>query len=222
MIPSIAKFAMNQTAKDFAASDRKTAELVNRSFYMDDFDHFFECIEIDQAYFLKVKTVLIKGGFNLTKFVSNKPEVSATLPEADVARTISTQRLLGVHWDTDDETIFVKTQIIHNFQVKNMTLRRTLSSIMTKFDPLRFLAPFVITMQTMLQVIWRYGISLDEQIALEHNTLTTQTYICMFLPTHRKTPWQLVFTFELLQFLKSTSIFLLMDQSFSTEAGEHP
>ena len=42
--PSDATFALNQTAKDFAASDRKTAELLNRSFYMDDFVHSFESI----------------------------------------------------------------------------------------------------------------------------------------------------------------------------------
>ena len=69
--PSIAIFALNQTAKDFAASDRKTAELINRSFYMDDFVHSFESIEIAQTSSLKVKTVLNKGGFKLTKLCYN-------------------------------------------------------------------------------------------------------------------------------------------------------
>ena len=109
--PSIAIFALNQTAKDFAASDRKTAELINRRFYMDDFVHSFESIEIAQASSLKLKTVLNKGGFNLTKFVSNKPEALVRLPETDAVGINSTQRILGVHWDTNDDTMFVKTQI---------------------------------------------------------------------------------------------------------------
>ena len=49
-----------------------------------------------------------------------------------------------------------------------MTLRRMLSSIATIFDPLGILAPFVITMKIMLQVVWRFGVSWDEQIPLEH------------------------------------------------------
>ena len=69
--PSIAIFGLNQTAKDFTASDRKTAELINRRFYMDDFVRPFESIEIAQASSLNVKTVLNKGGFILTIFFFN-------------------------------------------------------------------------------------------------------------------------------------------------------
>ena len=90
---------------------------------MDNFVHSFESIEIAQATSLKVKTVLNKSGFNLTKFVSNKSEAFVRLPETDVVRINSMQRILGVHWGTNDDTTFVKTQIKHDFQGKNMTLR---------------------------------------------------------------------------------------------------
>ena len=74
---------------------------------------------------MKVKRVLNKGGFSLTKFISIKPEALVRLPETDVVGFISTQRILGVHWDTNVDALFVKTQIKHDFQGKNLTLPRT-------------------------------------------------------------------------------------------------
>ena len=126
---------------------------------MNEFVHSFESNEISQASSLKVKKVLNKGAFNLTKFVLNNPEALVRLPEPDVVRINSTKRILGVHWGTNDDTIFVKTQIKHDFRGKNMTFRRMLSSIATIFAPLGFPAPFVITMKIMLQVIWNFTMS---------------------------------------------------------------
>ena len=65
--------ALNLTAKDFA-SQSNTKQLIRQSFYMDDFVHSFESIDITETSVLNMKTTLEKGGCNLTKFVSNEPE----------------------------------------------------------------------------------------------------------------------------------------------------
>ena len=72
-----ANYALHQVAKDNAEEDENLVKAVQRTFYMDDFlksvrtPH--EAIEIYQ----KVRDILIKGGFNLTKWITSDDEVKS-------------------------------------------------------------------------------------------------------------------------------------------------
>ena len=77
--PTTAIIARKQSADDFAADDVVTKQLIHDAFYMDDLVHSF--LNANEAFrnLLSVKEALQKGGFNLTKFVSNKVRSRITL-----------------------------------------------------------------------------------------------------------------------------------------------
>ena len=59
-------FVLQKTAADFAPN-QTIQNLVKNSFYMDDFVHSFETVEIAQEAAVSLKKTLIRAGFNLTK-----------------------------------------------------------------------------------------------------------------------------------------------------------
>ena len=73
--PTCANYALHQVAKDNAVNNESVVRTVQRNFYMEDFLKSVrtpqEAIEIYQ----KVRDILIKGGFNLTKWITSDDEV---------------------------------------------------------------------------------------------------------------------------------------------------
>ena len=81
--PTCANYALHQVAKDNAINDESLVETVQQNFYMHDFLKSVrtpqEAIEIYQ----KNRDVLIKGGFNLTNWITSDDEVKSQIPETD-------------------------------------------------------------------------------------------------------------------------------------------
>ena len=69
--PTTAIYVLQKTASDFSPN-RAVKDLVYNSFYMDNFVHSFETIQKAKENATLLKKTLSKGGFNLTKFVSNE------------------------------------------------------------------------------------------------------------------------------------------------------
>ena len=89
--PSCANFALRRCASDNADNfDKLTTQTINRNFYVDDclksVDSEFDAVRLTT----QLKEVLLKGGFNLTKFVSNSRRLLSTIPEKDQAKGLST------------------------------------------------------------------------------------------------------------------------------------
>jgi hypothetical protein len=87
--PSCASFALRKTAEDYQTEfDPITAETVRRNFYVDD------CLKSLQSdakaiqLASQLREMLAKGGFRLTKWISNSEEVINALPESERAVSI--------------------------------------------------------------------------------------------------------------------------------------
>ena len=109
----------------------------------------------------------------LTKFLSNSKEVLASLPESERSPSATLcidvgdermERALGVIWET--------TKDIFTFSIKikevKLTKRGILVITCTLFDPLGFLAPFVLKAKVLLQELWKAGFDWDADINEEH------------------------------------------------------
>ena len=81
--PTCANYALHQVAKDNAKEDDNLVKAVQRNFYMDEFLKSVgtpqEAIEIYQ----KVREILNKGGFNLTKRITKHDQVKSQIPETE-------------------------------------------------------------------------------------------------------------------------------------------
>ena len=89
--------------------------------------------------------LLAKRGFKLTKWATNFDEAV----EREKALTI-----LGLEWNNVDDTLRV-CRGTHFEPVAQWTQRKVLSVVSSVFDPLGFLAPFVIRGRIIMKQIWQ-------------------------------------------------------------------
>ena len=141
--PSCATFALRETLKKGTARSSKT----ERSFYVDDLllstDSEVNAIQYAQ----ELQEDLERGGFRLTKWMSNSKEVMAAIPlqrrstrvrEVDLARDkLPTDRALGVLWALEDDSLKIAVSPPN----KPITKRDILSAMSSIFDPAEFRHP---------------------------------------------------------------------------------
>ena len=156
--PSIANFALKQTALD--NSDRLSPETVNtilNSFYVDDLLKSVSSVEKAIQLTMDLREACALGGFTLTKWVSNSCEVLATVPENHRAALVKQldldrddpplERALGIQWNIQTDTFTLKVASKNRV----LTRRAILSVVSSIYDPLGFLAPFILKAKQILQ-----------------------------------------------------------------------
>ena len=102
--PSTAIFVLQKTTADFAPN-QTIQNLVKNSFYMDNFVHSFETVEIAQEAAVSLKNTLMRAGFNLTKIVSNEQTAIDNVSDAE-ENSEDCHRVLGVQWNKSTDKIF--------------------------------------------------------------------------------------------------------------------
>ena len=166
--PGCSNFALKRTAEDgekeFGA---RAAETPKKNVYVDDALKSVptekDAIELVQA----LKRMCAKGGFNLTKFVSNSREVMMSVSPEDRAKEIKglsidklpIERALGVHWCIESDAFKFRIEL----KDKPCTRRGILATVSTIFDPLGLIAPVVLVGKQILQEIC-HGKGWDEPI----------------------------------------------------------
>ncbi|GFY40855.1 integrase catalytic domain-containing protein [Trichonephila inaurata madagascariensis] len=110
-----------------------------------------------------------KGGFSLRKWVSNDPDVLATIPEelkaVDSKHTIKDDqpvKILGIAWLPDVDKAPPLTITVNESDV--WTKRKVLSEVAKIFDPLGWLVPSVIISKIFLQELWSHHLNWDEEL----------------------------------------------------------
>ena len=170
--PTCSNYALLRSAEDNEKQFPTAALAVKRNFYMDDF--FKSVKSSDEALELQKELVemLNEAAFHLTKWISNEKEVIEQIPESERAPSVKVveesivmpmERALGVVWDTSSDCFVyevVKRDIAD-------TRRKILSLIASLFDPIGFIAPFLIRAKIFLQQVWQLGIGWDDALPPE-------------------------------------------------------
>ena len=177
--PTCANYALQQVAKDNAVNDENLVKAVQRNFYMNDFLKSVrtpqEAIEIYQ----KVRDILIKGGFKLTKWITSDEEVKSHIPETDRSKKVvktfeaepQSSSILGLNWNVDTDSLIVCRGTEQEVPAK-ITQRIVLSFVSAVFDPLGICSPFTIRMRFLLKSIWAaMGQAWDKELSAEHSKL---------------------------------------------------
>ena len=113
-----------------------------------------------------------KAKFHIRKWISNRREVSEDIPEEDRASEINLEmnelpstKTLGMTWAaTDDQFSFQYSPPDEEFVY---TKRNVLRCTATVFDPLGFLAPFILLEKLLMQQAWVKGLSWDDALLEE-------------------------------------------------------
>ena len=116
----------------------------------------------------ELRELLSKGGFRLTKWLSNSRKVVESIPEAERATAVKNldfdnpiiERALGVQWQVSSDTFSFNI----NIRDRPATRRGLLSFINAVYDPLGFVAPFILTAKVILQDLCKKKLNWDDRI----------------------------------------------------------
>lgn len=137
-------------------SNPQLSDMIQTSFYVDDFLKSFSTIESAKAARLLITETLDEFGFKLRKWKSNDVRILENVDDANCEASMdfdSTFKTLGIAWQSNSDMFVFKSLDKH--EAKIWTKRSILSVIAKIFDPLGWLAPTIVRAKILLQEIWR-------------------------------------------------------------------
>ena len=163
--PTCANYALHQVAKDNAVNDEILVKTVQRNFYMDSFPKSVKTPQVAIEIYRKVRDILSKGGFNLTKWITSDDEVKSQIPETDrstkVVKTLETEpqssSILELNLNVDTDSFIVCRGTEQEVRAK-ITQRIVLSFVSAVFDPLGICSP-------AMEKAW------EKELSAEHSKL---------------------------------------------------
>ena len=174
--PCIATYALRRTIVDQEVEDQFVKKVISKSFYVDDLLQSVSDVEEAEKVINQVRLVLGKGGFNLTKFISNNPQIMETVPEESQAKEIKNKSLeeksnqinskvLGINWNVTKDEFQVSTEVKINSGV--LTRRKMLSTIASMYDPLGLVSPTAVVGKIIFQEATRIKLDWDEEVPVQ-------------------------------------------------------
>jgi len=161
--PFVAQFVSQEHAKQLAHEFPMAAETVLESTYMDDcMDSVLDDCQGLQFY-RQLSELWKRAGMHTRKWLSNSGTVMAQIPLEDRAYEVEIEgdqlhgtKTLGVLWLVrGDVFTFHFRPVEHQFVC---TKRNVLKKVGALFDPLGFLAPFIVRAKILLQAMWMRGV----------------------------------------------------------------
>jgi len=131
-----------------------------------------------------LRELLSKGGFKLTKWISNSKEVSDSIPEpdragkctkVDIENGQSYERTLGLQWHVEDDNFVFDVDLPD----KCHTRRGILSVASSLYDPLGLVAPVTLVHKLILQNACRQKLQWDEHMCDRDVERWTQWLECL-------------------------------------------
>ncbi|XP_062716949.1 uncharacterized protein LOC115265221 [Aedes albopictus] len=174
--PCTAQYVKNWNASEYSEQYPRAVEAVIKNHYVDDFldsvDSVEEAVELVQ----QVKDIHAAAGFQFGKILSNEQEVLDRLGETSSAiskplpvdKDRAYERVLGITWIPSEDIFTFSYEGLEEVLGTDWTVptkRQVLRIVMKLYDPLGFVAHFVVQGKILMQEIWRTGTNWDEPIA---------------------------------------------------------
>lgn len=149
------------------------ASFIKSNFYVDDGLISVENVDAAIKLVQEARNVCAKGKLRLHKFISNDRKVMESIPVSERASGVQdvelgsdelpVQTVLGVKWSVNSDTFSFKVIL----DEKPAMRRGILSTVASVFDPLGFLAPFLLLGKKVLQEMCQRGIEWDDLLPKE-------------------------------------------------------
>ena len=173
--PSVANFCLRKTADDHRDEfDPGVLDTIKRNMYVDDMMKSVEDTCKATTLVVQCRELLANGGFGLTKWCSNDREVLASIPESERAKSVvnldkeklPTESALGLKWNTEDDSFVwdVAEKLSRFMNTEPVTRRDLVSAVYSLFDPLGFIAPYLMKAKLLLQMLVRKGVGWDDPL----------------------------------------------------------
>ena len=173
--PSCANFAMRRNAEDHRHEfSPDVVSTVLKNFYVDDCLKSLPSATVAIKHVEELRRLMLRGGFNLTKWISNDREVLESIPVEARAKDVKdldldndvlpAEKALGVSWFVETDTCGFKV----NIKEKPCTRRGILSVVSSVYDPLGMAAPFILPAKLLLQDLCRKSLGWDDEIPSDY------------------------------------------------------
>ena len=149
---------------------QEAAKTLLRNFYVDDLLKSTKGADEAVSLIKNVVQMCAAGGFKLTKFISNHPDVLSAISEEDrkvgvkdqdlLAGKVPEERALGVLWNTDHDTLCFNI----NIMAKPLTRRGLLAMLSSIYDPLGLVSPFLLKGKKIIQKLCKDSFQWDHPI----------------------------------------------------------
>ena len=168
---SCVNYGLQRTAKDNSNDfDPVVVRTVEKNFYVDDCLKSVDSKEAAIGLVDQLQKLLLHGGFNLTKWISNSRAVLETIPQSDRGSEVKgidlrsgilpVERALGVRWNAGTDEFVFKIWV----KEKPPTRRGLLNIVSSIYDPLGFISLFIMSAKIVLQDLCRRKLKWDDVI----------------------------------------------------------
>ncbi len=171
--PGCANYGMKYLASKYEKDYPLAASFIRKHFYVDDGLVSVDSIEKANKLVKEAQEVLAKGKLRLHKFVSNSRKVLSSIPESERASGVNNvdlnyndlpmQSVLGIKWNIESDMFSFK--IDHSERAS--TRRGILSAVASVYDPLGFLAPYILIGKRVLQEMCKREVGWDDSLPLD-------------------------------------------------------
>ena len=156
--PSIANFALKKTADEAEQHiNSETANTIRRNFYVDDCLKSLSTETEAIQMISNLKDACKLGGFKIAKFCSNSSKLLNSINIKDRSHDLQShsldyqdlpsERALGVFWNVKEDSFGYCVGL----KLKPLTRRGILSMVSSLYDPLGFIAPYILYAKQILR-----------------------------------------------------------------------
>ena len=171
--PGVATFGLRKLASDYEHVSPKAAEFLRKDFYVDDGLISVSTTQEAKSLIQRAVEMCGKANLRLHKFSSNCKEVLESIPQTETAAlrldiptcAENMQRVLGLEWSVESDSF----RFLNNLKQKPITRRGILSVVSQLYDPIGFIAPFILIGKNILQRVNEAGLDWDEPVPEDIN-----------------------------------------------------
>ncbi|VDP19214.1 unnamed protein product [Echinostoma caproni] len=124
------------------------------------------------------------GAFKLTKWMSNSRQAIDCIPVDDRSpclrdlwrSPLPTDRAFGMQWDSEKDEVLFQLQLPE----KTATSKGILSSLTSLYDPMGFIASWLLTGEILLQDLCRKEVTWDETLCKADHKIWQGWWISLF------------------------------------------
>ncbi|XP_029162096.1 uncharacterized protein LOC114933664 [Nylanderia fulva] len=167
--PFLALRVINQLNDDEGSSFPLASAVLSENVYVDDVLFGAEDMPLLKQTRDQVCKLLKRGGFDLRKWASNKPELLSDissdhhgLAQLKLFETDNNLKVLGIFWNPTHDCFQFQIELP---QTLPSTKRTILSTIARIFDPLGWVTPVVLKAKVFMQKLWRHKVGWDDNLS---------------------------------------------------------